>query len=70
MLRTILCTITAAGFALCTGTYARSIVASENARAAAPLAAPFLLCATATLTAAAAAGAAAADAANRKRNIL
>jgi hypothetical protein len=66
MIKTLILTATAAGFALCTATYTRSIAASENARAAAPLAAPWLLCATATLTAAACAGAAAADAANRK----
>ena len=70
MLKTLILAATAAGFALCSGTYARTIAQAENARAAAPLAAPFLLCATATLTAAAAAGASLADSANRKRNIL
>ena len=68
MLKALLITVTAVGFGLCTATYTRTIAASENARAAAPLAAPWLLCATATLTAAACAGTAAADAANRKAN--
>jgi len=66
MIKTLILTVTAIGFGLCTATYTRTIAARENARAAAPLAAPWLLCATATLTAAACAGTAAADAANRK----
>ena len=66
MIKTLILTATAAGFALCTATYTRTIAASDSARAAMPLAAPWLLCASATLAAAGCAGAAAADAANRK----
>ena len=61
MLKTLLLSATAAGLALCSGTYARTIATAENARAAAPLAAPLLLCAGGSLAAAACAGAALAD---------
>lgn len=53
-------------FALCAGTYGRTI-ASSPAENAAPLAAPFLLCATASLATFAIAGAAAGDAASRRQ---
>jgi len=61
MLKALFFTATAAVFALCTGTYARTIAQAENAAAAAPLAAPFLLCAGSSMAAAACAGAALAD---------
>jgi len=67
MLKTLILAATAAGLALCSGTYARTIATAENAAAAAPLAAPFLLCAGGSLAAAACAGAALAD---RKRHTL
>ena len=53
-------------FAMCAGTYGRTI-ASSPADYAAPLAAPFLLCAGASLATFAAAGAAAGDAASRRQ---
>jgi hypothetical protein len=40
----------ATGCALCCSTYGQRITAAPSAAAAAPLAAPFLLCATATAT--------------------
>jgi hypothetical protein len=54
---------------LASATYARTIAKAESARAAAPLAAPFLLCAGGAAGFMACAGASAADTANRRRNI-
>lgn len=65
-LKPAILTLGALGFALCAATYGRTI-ASSPADYAAPLAAPFLLCAGASLATFAAAGAAAGDAANRRQ---
>jgi hypothetical protein len=65
-LKPAILTLGAIGFALCAATYGRTI-ASSPADHAAPLAAPFLLCAGASLATFAAAGAAAGDAASRRQ---
>ena len=58
--------LSAAGLALCAATYGRTI-ASSPADHAAPLAAPFLFCAGASLATFAAAGATVGDAASRRQ---